>query len=340
MKIGRIRFFHRLPNTSFKANYSIQPALNPSGGKTTAILTLINTPSAYAKILSECSAPKSGFSKNPLLRNHIINLYVKWRVFGYAHHLLDENPHPDLVAWSNLISGYTQNGLCQEAILAFCKMHQSGIKCNEFAFPSVLKARSIALDLKFGQQVHFVIVGAGFECDVFVANTLVAVYAKCWQITDSRRLFNNIPERNVVSWNTLLSSYVQNEQCADAVELFQDMILSRIRPDEFSLSSILNTCTGLEDLCLGRRIHGYLIRLGHASDFSSANALVDMYGKLGDLEDAKIIFEKIARTDIALWNAVIAGCIVHRQNEWVRELLDEMKDSGIFAKHVHTIQHS
>ncbi|KAL5997627.1 hypothetical protein ACLOJK_008557 [Asimina triloba] len=201
MKIGRIRLFtrptitvHRLPNTpSLNARYCIQPASNPSGGKASAILTLINTtnfapnPCVYAQILSECCASKSfyqgvqihahitktGFSHNSLLRNHLINLYAKCRVFGYAHHLLDENPHPNLVAWSTLVSGYTRNGLGQDAISAFCQMHRSGVKCNEFAFPSVLKACSIVLDLKFGQQVHGVIVVAGFECDVFVANTLM-----------------------------------------------------------------------------------------------------------------------------------------------------------------------
>ncbi|XP_058101041.1 pentatricopeptide repeat-containing protein At5g04780, mitochondrial-like [Magnolia sinica] len=352
MKLWRLRIaqpttqqpLHSLLNTT----NSIQTASTPSGGKTSAILTLINTTnfspntSAYCKILAECGASKSihlsmqihahiiksGFSQNIPLRNHLISLYSKCRVFGYAHQMFDEIPHPDLVAWSALISGYAQNGLGEEAISAFRQMHLSAVKCNEFAFPSVLKACSITLDLKLGQQVHGIVVVTGFESDVYVANTLVAMYAKCGQLLDSRKLFNEIPERNVVSWNALFSSYVQNERCGEAVALFQEMVVSGIKPDEFSLSSVLNACTGSEDLHHGRRVHGYLIRLGHALDPFAANALVDMYGKVGDLEDAMMVFEKINQPDIVSWNAVIAGCVLHGHHDWALELMGKMKGSG------------
>lgn len=298
---------------------------------------------SYSKLLSECCKTKSlspglqlhahltkiGFCNDPKIQNHLINLFSKCGLFGYARILIDEIPEPDLVAWSALISGYAQNGHAEEALSAFREMHLLGIKCNEFTFPSVLKACSIKKDLIRGMQIHGIVVVSGFESDVFVANTLVVMYAKCSKLLDSRKLFDQIPERNVVSWNALFSCYTQSDFFGEALALFQDMVITGIRPDEFSLSTILNACTSLVDIGQGKKIHGYLMKLGYDSDPFSSNALVDMYAKLGDLRDAITVFEHIPLPDIVSWNAVIAGCVLHEYHDRALELLGQMKRSGI-----------
>lgn len=304
-------------------------------------LTPISVP-CYSKLLLKCNATKTpspgkqihshvikfGATKDPKSRNLLINLYAKCKLFGYARKLVDESPEPDLVSWSALISGYAQNGFSKEAILAFHEMHLLGVKCNEFTFPSVLKACTSTKDLELGRQVHGFVVVTGFESDEYVANSLVVMYAKCGEFDASRRLFEDIPERSVVSWNALFSCYVQSDYCGEAVELFHEMISSGIRPNEFSLSSMINACTGLEDSGRGRKIHGFLIKLGYDSDPFSKNALVDMYAKVGNLEDAIVVFKEIAKPDIVSWNAVIAGCILHENHYWALELFKEMRRSG------------
>ncbi|KAL6992515.1 hypothetical protein U1Q18_010625, partial [Sarracenia purpurea var. burkii] len=220
------------------------------------------------------------------------------------------------------------NGLAEEALLAFREMHVLGVKCNEFTFPSVLKACSTARDLMRGKQIHGIVVVTGFESDVFVANTLVVLYAKCGEFSDSRRLFDEIPERNVVSWNALFSCYVQSDFFEEALGLFQEMVFSGTNPDEYSLSSILNACTGLGNINQGKRIHGHLIQLGYDSDPFSANALVDMYAKTGGLQDAISVFDEIAEPDTVAWNAVIAGCVLHEHHSQALALLGQMKRSG------------
>ncbi|XP_068638571.1 pentatricopeptide repeat-containing protein At2g03880, mitochondrial-like [Aristolochia californica] len=92
-------------------------------------------------------------------------------------------------------------------------------------------------------------------------------------------------------------------------------------PDEFSISSGLNACTGSEDLSQGRRIHGSLIRLGYDADSFSANALVD-------IEAAMMVFEKILLPDIVSWNTLIAGCALHGFHDLTLEMLQEMKVLG------------
>ncbi|KAL2238149.1 UNVERIFIED_CONTAM: Pentatricopeptide repeat-containing protein [Sesamum indicum] len=239
-------------------------------------------------------------------RNHSINFYSKCTVFSDARKLIEESHEPDLVSWSSLISGYAQNELGEEALLAFQEMHVLGVKCNEFTFPSVLKACSSTKNFMLGTQVHGIIVVTGFESDVFVANTLVVMYAKCGHFLDSRRLFEDIPERDV------------------------EMISSGISPDEFSLSTILNAATDLGDIGQGKKVHGYLIKLGYERDPFSLNALVDMYAKVGDLGDSLTVFDDIPESDIASWNAAIAGCVSHDYHQMALKLFDHMKRSGIY----------
>ncbi|EOY28177.1 hypothetical protein QUC31_012891 [Theobroma cacao] len=296
----------------------------------------------YSKLLSKCNATKNpspgmqihaitikfGSTKDPKSRNLLISLYAKCKLFRYARKLVDESPEPDLVSWSALISGYAQNGFGKEAILAFYEMHLLGVRCNDFTFPSVLKACTFTRDLELGRQIHAVVVVTGFECDEYVANSLVVMYAKCGEFGDSRRLFEDMPERSVVSWNALLSCYVQSDYCGEAVELFHEMVSSGIKPNEFSLSSMINAYTGLEDSGQGRKTHGFLIKLGYDSDPFSKNALVDMCAKVGSLEDAVFVFEEIARPDIVSWNAVIAGCVLHENHDWALELFGQMRRSG------------
>ncbi|XP_073283351.1 pentatricopeptide repeat-containing protein At3g12770-like isoform X2 [Primulina huaijiensis] len=298
---------------------------------------------SYSKLLSQFSLTKSlngglqihthllkvGLSRDSKHRNHLINLYSKCKAFSQACKLIEENHEQDVVSWSSLISGYAKNGLSEEALLTFRKMHISGIRCNEFTFSSILKACAGSKNFVLGKQVHGIIVQTGFESDVFVANTLVVMYAKCDNFVDSMRLFEGIPERNVVSFNALLSCYAQSDSFWEALALFQEMVSSEVRPDEFSLSTILNATTGLRDIYQGKKIHGYLIKLGYEDDPFSLNALVDMYAKAGDLGDAVTVFDNITEPDIISWNAAIAGCVLNEYHERALELLAQMKRSGI-----------
>ncbi|XP_016713990.2 pentatricopeptide repeat-containing protein At5g04780, mitochondrial [Gossypium hirsutum] len=353
----KIRIFNSLqcqkshPQRSYPSSFHrFQTSATSSGAKkSNPFLSLTQDPNPssfsvpyYSKLLSKCNASKTlypgmqihahtlkfGSTNDPKSRNFLISLYAKCELFGYARKLVDESPEPDLVSWSALISGYAQNGFARDAILAFHDMHLLVLKCNEFTFPSVLKACTFTKDLELGRQVHGIVVVNGFESDEYVGNSLVVLYSKCGKFGDSRRLFEDIPERSVVSWNALFSCYVQSDYFGEAVELFREMILSGIRPNEFSLSSMINACTGLEDSGEGRKIHGFLIKLGYDSDPFSKNALVDMYAKIGNLEDAVVVFEEMTKPDIVSWNALIAGCVLNDKHDSALEFFGQMTLSG------------
>lgn len=280
----------------------IQPITEFESERGRAIVRLIRLgifcPSshAYCKLLSECSKIKSlgqgkqihaqvirsGFSEDLKIHNHLINLYSICRVFQSARNLFDEVPQRDFTSWFALISEYSQSGFEEEAIMLFDQMLLSGWKCTELIFPSVIKACSITKNLSKGKQIHGIVIATGFEFDVFVANSLVFMYESCGVFIDSRKLFNEMPEKSVASWNALLSSYAWNGRGKKALDLFQEMVRSGIKPDERCLWSIVHASTGCGNYIQGRRAHGFLIKLGYDSDSQLVNALVHLYKSAGE----------------------------------------------------------
>ncbi|MQL82412.1 hypothetical protein Taro_014887 [Colocasia esculenta] len=302
------------------------------------------TPATFSNFLSKCAGPgafchgtqihahlaKAGllFPASSPFRSHLVGLYVRCGQPRLARRLFDELPNPDVVSWSALVSACTSNGLNAEALSAFRCMHSSGARCNEFTFPSLFKACSGLFDFEAGLQIHGVVVVTGFESDVFVANSLMTFYAKFGLVSESQKLFDGVAGRNVISWNTILSSHVQNGLIDEAFVLFRDMVSGGTSPNEFTLSSMVNACTDSQDLRWGSVVHGYLSRLGYNSDAFTANALVDMYAKLGDLDCAEVAFGEITCPDVVSWNSFIAGCVLHGCYSWALDLFGAMKRSA------------
>ncbi|KAF3451440.1 hypothetical protein FNV43_RR07535 [Rhamnella rubrinervis] len=343
---------------------------------------------SYSQLLSECTASKTtgmgmeihahlirfGVSEDHNLKNRLINFYSKCRLFNYARKLVEESTEPDLVSWSALISGYAQNGLGVEALYAFYDMHLLGVKPNDFTLPSVLKACSITKDLVLGKQVHGIAVITGFETDVFVANTLVVMYAKCGEFGDSkdclsdgmqgRRIhgylvklgyksdpfsanalvdmyakvgdlegaisaFDEIAQPDIVSWNAIIAGCVLHEDHNCALKLFGDMKRSEVRPNMFTLSSILKTCAVLGLKELGRQLHSSLIKMDTEVDMFVGVGLIDMYSKCEMMRNARMIHCLIPKKDLIAWNALISGHSQNGEDEEALVLFADMCKEGI-----------
>ncbi|CAA6669052.1 unnamed protein product [Spirodela intermedia] len=265
------------------------------------------------------------FPSSPHLGGHLIALYARCGLTALARQVFNELPQPDVVSWSTLISAYANDGLNAEALAAFGRMNSSGSRCNEFTFPSLLKASSALADFNAGRQIHGVVVATGYESDIFVANSLVMFYARLGLMPD------------VVSWNTLLSSYAQRRYFEEAFGLFREMVIGGKRPNEFTLSCLVGACADAGDLLRGKVVHGCSTRLGHSVDPFTANALVDMYAKLGDLVSAEAAFREIPCPDTVSWNSLMSGLVLHSCYSRALGLFGEMKSSGAAVPNVFTL---
>ncbi|KAK7301077.1 hypothetical protein RJT34_11936 [Clitoria ternatea] len=158
------------------------------------------------------------------------------------------------------------------------------------------------------QVVHGHVVKTGTHEDVFVMSFLVNIYAKCGNMDDAKRAFDNMPRKNVVAWTTLMVGYVQNSQPKYAIHVFQEMLHSGSYPSVYSLAIALNACTYLQCLKLGDQFHAYIIKYNVDFDTSVGNALCSLYSKCGRLELALRAFRRIKEKNVISWTSAISAC--------------------------------
>eukprot|EP01018_Ginkgo_biloba_P026101 Gb_02613 [translate_table: standard] len=246
-----------------------------------------------------------------------------------ARSLFDQMSKRNVISWTTIIAGYAQYGNGEEALKLFSRMQLSGFKPNQPTFTSVLSACATLAASEQGKQVHAHSIKTGIELDIFVASALVTVYAKCGSINNARRLFDKMPEQNVVSWTAMITGYAQNGHSEDALQLFSEMQLAEMKPNQSTFTSVLSACASLETLKQGKEIHGLIIKMGFDLDMFVGNALTTMYAKCGNISDAYTVFEKMPDHNVVSWNAIIAGYAQHGFGKEALQCFEQMLQAGV-----------
>ncbi|KAI3935785.1 hypothetical protein MKX01_032969 [Papaver californicum] len=144
------------------------------------------------------------------LGNTIVTFYSKCGFMDSALKCFEPVTRPNIVSWAGIISGFAQNGDSEKAIEYFCKMHKLGVRPDEFSFTSALKAVASSASAKHGSHIDAFVIKIGLESDVLVGSALVDVYSKCGMVVYSYRFFNEMPEKNVVSWNSIIMGFAHH----------------------------------------------------------------------------------------------------------------------------------
>ncbi|KAI5347121.1 hypothetical protein L3X38_015000 [Prunus dulcis] len=163
--------------------------------------------------------------------------------------------------------------------------------------------------LKEGVCVHSPITKLGLQEDLYLSNNLLSLYAKCFGVEPARHFFDEMPDRDVVSWTGMLSAYVRNGRYDEALESFDSMSISGQCPNEFTLSSVLRSCSLLGDFDYGTRIHAYVIKLGFESNQYLGSTMIDLYAKCGFTDEACKIFRNMDNRDTISWTTIISSLV-------------------------------
>lgn len=206
-----------------------------------------------------------------------------------------------------MIRGLVSNDCFDDAIEFYGLMRSEGFLPNNFTFPFVLKACARLLDLQLGVKIHTLVVKAGFDCDVFVKTSLVCLYAKCGYLEDAHKVFDDIPDKNVVSWTAIISGYIGVGKFREAIDMFRRLLEMNLAPDSFTIVRVLSACTQLGDLNSGEWIHKCIMEMGMVRNVFVGTSLVDMYAKCGNMEKARSVFDGMPEKDIVSWGAMIQG---------------------------------
>ncbi len=160
-------------------------------------------------------------------------------------------------------------------------------------FVGVLNACTSVVALEEGRLGHEQIIGSGWDSDLFVGSGLVDMYAKCGSLKEAWRVFNKMPSRNVVMWNTIILELVKCGQGQKALELFCQMQWEGVQPDSVTFVGMLNACASVFALEEGRCVHEQIIESGWDSDVFLGSSLVDMYAKCGNMDVACGVFNNL-----------------------------------------------
>ncbi|CAN6922671.1 hypothetical protein Bca4012_091555 [Brassica carinata] len=164
--------------------------------------------------------------------------------------------------------------------------------------------------------------------DVVSWNTMINCYAKSKDMVKASSFFNTMPERDVVSWNSMLSGYLQNGESFKSVEIFVEMGRGGVGFDCRTFAVILKACSCLEDSSLGMQIHGVVVRVGCDADVVAASALLDMYAKCKRFDESVRVFRGIPVKNSVSWSAVIAGCVQNNLLSLALMFFKEMQKVG------------
>ncbi|XP_068640437.1 pentatricopeptide repeat-containing protein At1g50270 [Aristolochia californica] len=274
---------------------------------------------------------KFGLDFDPFVENALISAYGNCGELDYAFRLFYDISERDSIGWTAIIDGCVKNGRAEEGMRLFLTMRSSGVEIDGVTIVVALSATAMLADVCFGRCVHGLYLARGMvKWDVYVGSALMDMYAKCGHCDDARKVFDEMPHRNVVCWSALIEGYVQSNRLKEALSVFQDMLSEpEVKPNQATLVSVLGACSLLGALEQGRSLHAYAVESNLELNMSLGTSLIDMYAKCGSISEAFMVFHALPGKDVYPWTAMITGLAMHGQAKRSLDLFSSMLSSGV-----------
>ncbi|KAL7147533.1 hypothetical protein ABFS83_06G113900 [Erythranthe nasuta] len=288
----------------------------------------------------------------------------------YANKIFKFITHPSVFVYNAMIRANAtkiKDPNSRESLFLYKEMLGSGLVPDCITLPFVLKECSNRFDGLMGRVIHAHAVGFGYEVDVYVQNALISLYSECGVLEDAMKVFDEMPHRDVVSWNSMIvgclrggeldtalrlfremkerkniitwnsviTGLVQGGRAKDALDIFHEMQTladekgNTVGPDKVTVASTLSACASLGAVDQGKWVHSYLERSGLECDMVIGTALVDMYGKCGCIETALEVFCGMPVKDVLAWTAMISVLALHGYGDKAFEVFMEMEEAKV-----------
>ncbi|XP_010923948.1 pentatricopeptide repeat-containing protein At3g49740 [Elaeis guineensis] len=298
---------------------------------------LLPTELTFASVLSACLSReigtqvhaqviRMGLEDSVLVANAVVTMYSNCGDLVSAEQAFEMIHEKDIVSWNALITGYSQENCYEPAVGVYHQMQKAGIEPDEFTYGSLLACSRIAADVK---MIQALVIKNGFITSTEDCNAIISAYAKCGEIASSYQVFNEMPSRNIISWNSIISGYVLSGFPVRSLEIFSALIKSRLMPNSYTLSTVLSTCATMPARKHGKEVHAYILRDVTKCDTLLMNSLVTMYGKCGELDYGSKVFDGMLQRDIVSWNVIISAYAQNGDGHEAIHYFKMMQKSGI-----------
>jgi len=262
--------------------------------------------------------------------NSLLSMYSKCGELSNAVKLFDRMPVKDTISWNSIISGVLRNGEFDTGLGLFKRMRESGFyQFDKATLTTILSACDGPEFCYVSKMIHGLVILSGHLQEITVGNAMITSYFKCGCFSSGRQVFDEMLERNVITWTAVISGLAQNEFYEESLKHFVEMRCGSVCPNSLTYLSLLMACSGLQALKEGHQIHGILLKLGIQTDFCIESALMDMYSKCGSVEDAWKIFESAAQLDGVTLTVILVGFAQNGFEEEAIQLFVKIVKAGI-----------
>ncbi|XP_076928145.1 pentatricopeptide repeat-containing protein At4g39952, mitochondrial-like [Bidens hawaiensis] len=292
-----------------------------------SVVSVISSCSHTGKLnLGKCVhgyAVKRLMNEHVSVSNSLIDMYGNYIGDLKTGRKLFCKTRKDVVTWNTMISAYTRHGCYTEAISLFNNMISEGVEPTPVTLVSVLSACANMASVEKGVQIHEYIEQHDqqgyFLSNVPVTTALIDMYAKCGHLEKAKNIFNKMAERDIISWNVMISSYGMHGDATSAISTFQEMESSNVKPNELSFLAVLSACnhSGLVEegkYLYGRMVDYYCLK----PSLKHYTCMVDLLGRSGYLSEAEnlVLSMPVGMVpDGGLWGALLSACKTHNNPE-------------------------
>ncbi|KAF6154348.1 hypothetical protein GIB67_026804 [Kingdonia uniflora] len=260
---------------------------------------------------------KSGYVFDAFISTSLMTFYAKCKQIESCLKVFQENLVSNVVMWTALVTGYGLNGMHEEALDVFKNMMKEGIVPNQSTFVSALNSCCGLEALDRGKEIHTKAIKLGLFLDVFVDNSLIVMYSKCGNLDYGVNVFNNMNEKNLVSWNSIIVGCAQHGGGMLALKYFDQMAQSGVQPDAITFLGLLTACSHSRMLDKGKYVFDLLnrdpsieVRLEHYA------SMVDIMGRSGQLKEAEEFIKNMPiKANSMVWLALLSACKLYSNLE-------------------------
>ncbi|KAK8644782.1 hypothetical protein V6N13_118651 [Hibiscus sabdariffa] len=258
-------------------------------------------------------AIKAAVDSNMFVGTALVDVYAKSGLLKDAGWVFESMRERSVVTWSCMVVGYVQNGLFEEALLLFRRVQIMEVEHDQFLLSSVICGCAGLAALIEGKQVHAIISKAGFGSNIFIASSLIDMYAKCGSVEDAYTVFTGIEEKNVVSWNTMISGFAKHARALEAMISFEKMQQMGLYPNEVTYISVLSACSHMGLVDEAKSYFDLMVRKHNISpNVIHYSCMVDTLGRAGMISEAYDLIQRMPFVaTVSMWGSLLACCKFH-----------------------------
>nr|XP_016452311.1 PREDICTED: putative pentatricopeptide repeat-containing protein At5g59200, chloroplastic [Nicotiana tabacum] len=303
---------------------------------------------------------KNGNKNDPFILFELLRVCSRSCSIEYASKIFRKTSNPNVFLYTAFIDVFISSGAYSDGIRTYFQMVRDFILPDNYIIPLVLKACGSALDLNSGEQIHCQAMKLGLCSDRFVRLKLVELYGKCGEFSDAKRMFDEMPQRDVVAstvmiscyldhglvrkamdefwlvstkdnvcWTAMIDGLARNGEMNMALELFREMQMEGVKPNEVTIVCVLSACAQLGALELGKWVHSYVEKYNIEVNHIVGSALVNMYSRCGDIDEAASLFEDLEARDVTTYNSMIVGYALNGRSTEAIKIFQRLIRDGI-----------